>query len=513
MFIGISVFACSWLSLQEFQKKTMGDIRKLASQTVLYGGSTVLARLVNYLLVPIQTTIFAPKEYGVVGEMYAYVAFLIVVLTVGMETAFFRFYDKKDEQKSAVIYGNAMKSLIVIGVLFVVAMNYFAQPIATHIRYADHPEYIVWFSFLIAIDAITTIPFARLRALNRPKLFSMLKIGNVFVCFVLNIMFLYLLPYMHDHQVMVSVLSVIYNPAIGVGYIFIANLIASALTLLALFIVLPYKRTPFDVTVWKKMMAYALPLLIFGLAGNINETFDRILLKWLSPVGIASTQVGIYSACYKISIFMTIVIQGFKYAAEPFFFAHAKESDSRDIYADVMKYFVIICSLIFLAVMVNIDVVKYMVGYRYWEGLKVVPVLLLANMSLGIFYNLSIWYKLTDKTRFGAYLSIFGAIVTLALNFTLIPVMGYMGSAWATFACYSSMMVISYFVGQKHYHVPYQLSRILMYIGLSIGLWAISTLIPIQNHWLRLLPATALVAVYVAVVLKKEPVFARLIRR
>jgi O-antigen/teichoic acid export membrane protein len=491
----------------------MGDIRKLASQTVLYGGSTVLARLVNYLLVPIQTTIFAPKEYGVVGEMYAYVAFLIVVLTFGMETAFFRFYDKKDEGKSAVVYGSALKSLLVIAILFVVAMNFFAQPIATYIRYADHPEYIVWFSFLIAIDALTTIPFARLRAFNRPKLFSMLKIGNVFVCFLLNIVFLYLFPYMQQHQVMISVLSVLYNPAIGVGYIFIANLIASALTLLALFVVLPYKRTPFDVTVWKRMMAYAIPLLIFGLAGNINETFDRILLKWLSPEGVASAQVGIYSACYKISIFMTIVIQGFKYAAEPFFFAHAKESDSRDIYADVMKYFVIICSFIFLAVMVYIDVVKYMVGYRYWEGLKVVPVLLLANMSLGIFYNLSIWYKLTDKTRFGAYLSIFGAIVTLVLNFTLIPIMGYMGSAWATFACYSSMMVISYFIGQKHYRVPYQLSRILMYIGLSIGLWVIGMLIPIHNHWLKLLPATALMAVYVTVVIQKEPVFARMLKR
>jgi O-antigen/teichoic acid export membrane protein len=491
----------------------MGDIRKLASQTVFYGGSTVLARLVNYLLVPIQTTVFAPKEYGVVGEMYAYVAFLIVVLTFGMETAFFRFYDKKDEKKSAAVYSVALKSLVVVALVFVVLMNLFAQPIATHIRYADHPEYIVWFSFLIALDAITTVPFARLRALNRPKLFALLKIGNILVNLILNLVFLYLLPYMAEHQILSSVVSVIYNPAVGVGYIFIANLVASALTLLVLFFVIPVKRVAFDVPLWKKMMAYALPLLLFGLAGNINETFDRILLKWLSPMDIASTQVGIYSACYKISIFMTIVIQGFKYAAEPFFFSHAKESDSRDIYADVMKYFVIVCALIFLAVMVYIDVVKYMVGYKYWEGLKVVPILLLANMSLGIFYNLSIWYKLTDKTRFGAYLSIFGAVITLTLNSLLIPIMGYMGSAWATFACYFSMMMLSYFIGQKHYLVPYQLSRILMYIGLSIGLWAVGTLIPIQNHWLRLIPGTILVGIYVAVVLKKEPVFARLLKR
>ena len=491
----------------------MGDIRKLAGQTVFYGGSTVLARLVNYLLVPIQTNIFAPKEYGVVGEMYAYVAFLIVVLTFGMETAFFRFYDKKDEAKSAVVYSVAMKSLMVVGVLFVILMNLFAQPIATHIRYADHPEYISMFAFLIAIDAVTTVPFARLRALNRPQLFAMLKVGNILVNVILNVVFLYLFPYMIQHNMMASAVSAVYNPAIGVGYIFIANLVASALTLLALFFVIPFKKVAFDVPMWKKMMGYALPLLLFGLAGNINETFDRILLKWLSPADIAQTQVGIYSACYKISIFMTIVIQGFKYAAEPFFFSHAKESDSRDIYADVMKYFVIVCSLIFLAVMVYIDVVKYMVGHAYWGGLKVVPILLLANMSLGIFYNLSIWYKLTDKTRYGAYLSIFGAIITLVLNSTLIPIIGYMGSAWATFACYFSMMVLSYFIGQKHYRVPYQLSRILMYIGLSLVLWAVSAFLPIHNHWLRLIPGTILIGIYVAVVLKKEPVFARLVKR
>lgn len=491
----------------------MGDIRKLASQTVFYGGSTVLARLVNYLLVPIQTTIFAPKEYGVVGEMYAYVAFLIVVLTFGMETAFFRFYDKNDEQKSAAVYGTALKSLIFVALIFLTFMNYYAGTIAGYIRYANHPEYIVWFSFLISIDAITTIPFARLRALNRPILFSLLKIGNVATCFLLNIIFLYIFPYMQSHHLLMSVIQAVYNPAIGVGYIFIANLIASALTLLTLLLIMPQRHMPFDKKLWKKMLAYALPLLIFGLAGNINETFDRILLKWLSPIGIASTQVGIYSACYKISIFMTIVIQGFKYAAEPFFFAHARESDSRQIYADVMKYFVIVCSLIFLAVMLYIDIVKYMVGYRYWSGLKVVPILLLANMSLGIFYNLSIWYKLTDKTRFGAYLSVFGAVVTLVLNFTLIPVISYMGSAWATFACYSSMMVLSYFIGQHYYRVPYNLRRILMYIGLGIGLWVISLFIPVHNKWLHLIPNTALLGVYILIILKKEPVFARMLQR
>ncbi|WP_243349742.1 lipopolysaccharide biosynthesis protein [Parabacteroides sp. FAFU027] len=488
----------------------MGNLKKLAGQTVFYGGSNVLSRLVIYLLVPIQTTIFAPKEYGVVGEMYAYVAFLIVILTFGMETAFFRFYDKKSENNDSV-YGTALKSLVFCAIVFVLLINIFAKPIAVHIRYPDHSEYIVWFSFLIAIDAVTTIPFAKLRALNRPKLFAMLKMLNVGSCFLFNIIFLYLFPYMQNHGILTAFLPLVYNPAVGVGYIFIANLISSALTLLSLYIVLPHKHIPFDRVLWKKMMAYALPLLIFGLAGNINETFDRILLKWLSPIDIASTQVGIYSACYKISIFMTIVVQGFKYAAEPFFFAHAKESDSRDIYADVMKYFVIVCSLIFLAVMLYINIVKYMVGSKYWSGLQVVPILLLANMFLGIFYNLSIWYKLTDNTRFGAILSIFGAIVTLALNFTLIPILGYMGSAWATFTCYGAMMVASYIIGQKYYKVPYQLTRILMYMGLSVALWGISLLIPIQNQWIRVLPDTLLLGIYLYIVVKKEPVFQSLL--
>ncbi len=481
----------------------MNPLRKLAGQTAIYGTTTIVYRLINYFLVPIHTYIFHPDEYGVVSEMYAYVALLIVMLTYGMETAFFRYYDKKAEDKERV-YSTTLISLLISSVVFVFFMVLYAQPIATLIKHKDNSEYIIWFALMIVFDAISTIPFAKLRVLNRPKMFAFIKIFGIAVCFVLNIFFLYALPYLYKNNILTGLISLIYRPEIGVGYIFIANLISSGSTLLLLFIVIPLRKLYFDSVIWKRMMKYALPLLIFGLAGNINETFDRILLKYLSPAGIAMAQVGIYGACYKISLLMTIVIQGFKYAAEPFFFSYAKETNARDVYADIMKYFVIVCSLIFLGVMLYIDVVKYFVGQKFWEGLTIVPILLLANMFLGIFYNLSIWYKLTDKTRFGAYLSIFGAVVTLSLNFLLIPIIGYMGSAWATFACYGSMMILSFFIGQKHYYVKYNLKKIGLYFGLALGLYFISILIRNDIFWYRIVLNTLLLLFYIFVIIYIE---------
>jgi len=478
-------------------------LKKLAGQTAIYGTSTIVARLINYALVPIHTYLFNTEQYGVVGEMYAYAALLIVMLTYGMETAFFRFYDNKAADKEKV-YGTTIISLLVTSSLFLIFMLIMAHPIASLIKYPDHSEYIIWFSLIIVFDAVSTVPFARLRALNRPKMFAFFKIFSIAVCLLLNILFLYVFPYFYEKHILYDVISFIYDPAVGVGYIFIANLISTGTTVLLLFIVLPHKKLRFDATVWKRMLKYALPLLIFGLAGNINETFDRILLKYLSPADIALSQVGIYSACYKLSILMTIAIQGFKYAAEPFFFSYSKEADAKDIYADVMKYFVIICLMIFLGVMFYMDILKYFIGTKYHEGLGVVPVLLLANMFLGIFYNLSVWYKLTDKTRFGAYLSIFGAAVTLVMNFLLIPVIGYMGSAWATFTCYCSMMVLSYIIGQKHYYVKYNLKKIFGYLGLALLLYMVSWLIKDIPLSIKLSINTMMLILYIFVIIYFE---------
>ncbi len=488
-------------------------IRKLAGQTAIYGVSTIVARLMNYLMVPIHTRIFAPPDYGIVGEMYAYVSLLIVLLTYGMETAFFRFYEKNNPNREKV-YNAANLSLIVSSAFFILLIFLLAQPLADMIRYPQHSEYVRWFALIIAFDALSTIPFAKLRAINRPKMFAFIKIFNISVYVALNLFFLLLCPYLVKNGLFSGLTNLIYNPSVGVGYIFIANLAASGITLVTLYIVVPISKFRMDMTVWKKMILYALPLLIFGLAGIINETIDRILLKYLSPSDIAMSQVGIYSACYKISIMMTIVIQAFKYAAEPFFFSQAKESNAKALYADVMKYFVIVCSFIFLAIMMYIDVVKYFVGKDYFEGLVVVPILLLANMFLGIFYNLSIWYKLTDKTRFGAYLSIMGAVITLVLNYILIPLIGYMGSAWATFFCYTSMMVASYFIGQKHYHVDYNIKRILLYILVAVALYYGSTFIIADTPWVHWAINTLVLLSFVLMVIAIEkPKMLNLIRK
>ena len=491
----------------------MNPLRKLAGQTAIYGVSTIVARLMNYLMVPIHTRIFSPPDYGIVGEMYAYVSLLIVLLTYGMETAFFRYYDKNSPEKDRV-YNTTIFSLIITSAAFIVIAFIVAQPVATMIRYPQNSEYIRWFALIIAFDALATIPFAKLRAINKPKTFAFIKIFNICIYVGLNLFFLLLCPYLVKNGILSGFTDLVYSPSIGVGYIFIANLVASGITLFLLFVVVPLSKFRVDLAIWKKMIVYALPLLIFGLAGIINETIDRVLLKYLSPEDIAMSQVGIYSACYKISIMMTIVIQAFKYAAEPFFFSQAKETNAKALYADVMKYFVIVCSFIFLAIMLYLDVVKYFVGKEYFEGLVVVPILLLANMFLGIFYNLSIWYKLTDKTRFGAYLSVFGAIITLVLNYVLIPRIGYLGSAWATFACYSSMMVASYFIGQKHYHVNYNIKRILLYIAVPVAFYYGSTLMPVTQTWLHYFINTLLLLLFIMmVILIEKPKILHIIRK
>ena len=428
----------------------MSSIKKLAGQTVIYGGTTIISRLINYLMVPVHTYIFGTGEYGVVGELYAYVSLLIVLLTYGMETAFFRFNSTVPDDEKNKVYGTSLVSLLVTSMIFIVAILYYNQDVASLLSHDNHPEYITWFALVIAFDAISTMPFARLRAQNRPQKFAFVKFANIFVNVFVTLFFLILCPWLLKMNVMPDVVNAIYNKEIGIGYIFLANLAASAVTLLLLFSEIHPSRLSFNWKLWKQMISYAFPLLIFGLAGIVNETMDRILLKELSPADIAQSQVGIYSACYKISILMTIFIQAFKYAAEPFFFAKAKDSDAKRNYSLVMTYFVLTCSFIFLGVMLYIDVVQHFIGKDFREGIAVVPILLMANLFLGIFYNLSIWYKLTGQTRFGAYISIIGAIITLALNYFLIPVMGYMGSAWATFICYGSMMVISFIIGQKY---------------------------------------------------------------
>jgi len=431
----------------------LNPFKKLLSQTAIYGLSSVIGRLLNYLLVPLYTRYFLPAEYGVVTELYAYVAFLVIVLTYGLETAFFRFSKKNNDVK--VVYSTALISLIVSSVIFVVLMFVCSSSIANWMGYAGHTEYIEWFAIIIALDAVASISFARLREQEKAIRFALVRLVNIFVNIGLNLYF-------------------IVHKEFGIEYIFISNLIASIITLVLLFPEMINSSWRFDKVLWKKMMIYALPLLIAGLAGMTNETIDRILLKHLLPnTEIAASELGLYGAFYKLSIIMTLFIQTFRFAAEPFFFAQEKEGGSRKIYADVMKYFTIIMAVIFLGVTIFYDIIKGFLGSEYHDerGFLVVSILLLANLFLGIYYNLSIWYKLTEKTKYGAYLSIFGAIITLVLNFALIPIIGFVGSAWATLVCYFCMTVASYYLGKRHFPIPYQVGRIGLYLSSMLGIY------------------------------------------
>jgi len=440
-------------------------IKKLAGQTAVYGLSSILGRLLNYLLVPLYTRVFLPSEYGVVTEMYSYASFFMIIFSYGMETAYFRFASQQHDMKK--VFSTSMLSLIGTSVTLVLLIYFFSGNLAemmtkvTAQNSADYQRYIIWFVIFLAADAIANIPFAQLRIENKALRFAIIKMTWILVNIGLNLFFLVLCPKLNPESWVAS----FYNPALGVEYVFISNLVSSVVVLLLLLPEFRNMTFSFDKILWRKMMSYALPLLVAGFAGMINETIDRIFLKYMAPASSeALVQVGIYGACYKVSILMTLFIQTFRYAAEPFFFSHADNANAKKTYAMVMNYFVITCSLIFLAVMLYMDFVKYLIGEEFRSGLKVVPILLMANLCLGVFYNLSIWYKLTSKTAWGAYLALIGAGITVLLNYILIPRMGYMGAAWATLICYASMMAVSYLVGQKFYRVHYDLRKFFIYI-------------------------------------------------
>jgi O-antigen/teichoic acid export membrane protein len=489
----------------------MTSIKRLAGQTAIYGIPSVLGRILGYLLVPLYTYVFKPGEYGTVNVFYAYSSFLMVVLTYGMETTFFRFNEQEKDKVS--VFSTGMLSLFISSILFLCFVLFFSHNIARWIDYANHPEYVRWFAWILALDAMAAIPFARLRAQNRPARFAWVKMTNISINIFLNLFFLVFCPYILKHYpegTLAHLITLIYRTHWGIEYIFVSNLAASAITLLMLSPQISSVKWRIHPDLWKKMLFYGFPLLFAGMAGIVNETFDRLLLRYLLPKDIASYQVGIYTACYKISILMTIFIQAYKYAAEPFFFAQAKEKDAREVYARIMDYFIIIVSLIFLVTMLYLNdfILPLLVRSKvYWEGRGVIPILMMANLFLGVYYNLSIWYKLTGKTSWGAWLSFIGAIITLILNFWWIPlssehlIYGYYGSAWATFICYGTMMVLSYLIGQKYFPVNYNLGKFAGYLGLSVLLYVMSVVIKPDMAVLRIVFHTALLLIFMGVVL------------
>jgi O-antigen/teichoic acid export membrane protein len=474
----------------------MTAIKRLAGQTAIYGIPSVLGRILGYLLVPLYTYVFRPGDYGTVAVFYAYTSFLMVILTYGMETTFFRFNEHEKEKEK--VFSTGMVSLLISSVIFLILVLSFSRDISRWIDYPAHPEYVRWFAWILTLDAISSIPFAHLRAINRPVRFAWVKMTNISVNIGLNLFFLLLCPFILSHypeNIFGRIITLFYRPHWGIEYIFISNLVASSMTIVMLLPEISSVRWKIHPDLWKKMLFYAFPLLFAGMAGIVNETFDRLLLRYLLPKDIATSQVGIYSACYKISILMTIFIQAYKYAAEPFFFAQAKEKDAKEVYAKIMDYFIIIVSLIFLVTMLYLDdfILPMLVRRKeYWAGRGVIPVLMMANLFLGVYYNLSIWYKLTAKTSWGAWLSLIGAVITLVLNFWWIPlshdhlIYGYYGSAWATFICYGSMMILSYLIGQKYFPVKYNLIKFAGYLGLSVLLYVISSVIKPDLSILRI---------------------------
>jgi O-antigen/teichoic acid export membrane protein len=478
----------------------LNPLKRLASQTAIYGVSSVLGRFLNYLLVPLLTYTFAPAQYGVVAEFYAYMGFLAVLLTFGLETGYFRFR-AGGEQAPAVVYATALRVMLVANLAFLLGAWLLRQPAADLLRHPLHPEYIWWCAAILALDSIGAIAFARLRAENRAVRFALIKVLEIALNVGLNLFFILGLKAAFETDPG-SLPGRLWDPGIGIGYVFIANLAASLLKLLMLAPQFRGGLAGFDSALLRRLIRYSLPMVVIGLAGIVNEMLDRAALKYLLPYDDATNmaQLGIYSACYKLSILMTLFIQAFRYAGEPFFFAYARREDARRVYAIVLNWFVICCVFLFLLVTLFLDVFQYFVGAAYREGLSVVPVLLFANLLLGIYVNLSIWYKLTDRTLLGAAVSLIGAAITVGVLLTLIPRYGYAGAAWAHLACYSAMVVISYLLGRRYYPVPYDLKRVFGYLALGLGLYGASRVLVGGLGWGPLPVGLALLALFFALV-------------
>jgi O-antigen/teichoic acid export membrane protein len=461
----------------------LSALKRLASQTAVYGVSSVLGRFLNYLLVPLFTYTFAPVQYGVVAEFYAYMGFLAVLLTFGLETGYFRFR-AGGEHPAPAVYATVLRTLVLANLAFLVLAVVIRHPVADLLRHPEHPEYIWWSAAILAMDSIGAAAFARLRAENQALRFALVKIAEIAINVGLNLFFILGCRAAFDTDPG-SWLGRLWDPAIGIGYVFIANLAASAIKLLLLAPQFRDGMRGYDGVLFGRLLRYSLPMVVIGMAGIVNEMLDRAALKYLLPYDDATNmaQLGIYSACYKLSILMTLFIQAFRYAGEPFFFAYARRADAGRTYAVVLDWFVICCVFIFLLVTLFLDVFQYFVGAAYREGLGVVPVLLLANLLLGIYVNLSIWYKLTDRTLMGAWVSLLGAGITVAALFTLVPRWGYAGAAWAHLACYSAMVVVSYVLGRRYYPVPYDVWRVFGYIALGLGLYGLGRLLVAAGGW------------------------------
>ncbi len=469
---------------------------------MIYGASTVVSRLLNYFLTPFYLYFLkGAADYGVMSYFFSITAFVMVLLTFGMETTFFRFIHK---EKDKPVAGTAFIFHLIISVLFLLIGSIWYPEMASLLDRSDHNSYLLLVILILGVDTLSTIPFALLRAEERPMRYGLIKTVNVLSNITFNLFFFLGCPWLIKHGIADSFISAIYDPEWLVGYAFLAGLFSSLISLMMLFPQILTMRFEFDVALWKKMMLFAWPIAIGGLAYVTNELSDRLFLSYLLPKEIADAQLGIYAAVYKLAILMNIIIQGYRFGAEPFFFKMADQKDAKKQYAWMMKVLVIVLSFTFLIIAQFVDLLKkpFLQKEEYFAGTEVVPILLLAILFSGIYYNLSVWYKVTDRTKFGAYFSIIGALVTVGINWYYIPVYGYIASAWATLACYFIMLVMSYLFSRKFYIIPYDYKRILTYIFGAIGLYLFSTLVQDQYFMVRI--TSVLVFIGLTYFLEKE---------
>lgn len=446
----------------------MANLKTLFKDTALYGMSSIVGRFLNYLLVPLYTAKIAASSggYGVITNVYAYTALLLVILTFGMETTFFRFVNKEGANPMRT-YSTVLIMVGSVALLFVALVLAFINPVSSFMGYSAHEEYVAVMAACVAIDAFQCIPFAYLRYKHRPWKFVALKMLFIVLNITLNIVYFVVLPAMYSNPSTHGFAASVYDPNVGVGYVFRLNLFCTAIITFFFWKELTGFRWVFDKILFRKMLSYSWPILLLGITGILNQTADKILFPIVSPGAEGHVQLGIYGAAAKIAMIMAMITQAFRYAYEPFVFGSAKEKGSRDTYAKAMKYFIIFTLLAYLVVVGYLDVLKYIIGRDYWEGLKVVPVVMAAEIMMGVYFNLSFWYKLIDKTIYGAWFSGVGCVVLVLINVLLIPKYGYMACAWAGVAGYGTAMLLSYFVGQKKYPINYPLKSITVYICIA----------------------------------------------
>jgi len=467
----------------------VSKIKKLAGETVLYGLGSIVPRALNFLLVPLHTrNLFTPEEYGVYTNLLAYVAFLNVVYTFGMETAFFRFATAPGADTKRV-FNLAQTAVLSISLFLSGLFMILATPIASGLHIATHPEFIIWLALLMLLDASVSIPFARLRLEKRPIKFALAKIINVVIAVGLNFYFL----------------KINYDPAVGIGFVFLAGLLANVFYLFFFAGDLLAWRPAVDRVVTPTMVNYAYPVMLMGVVGMTNEMFSRLTLEWWLPKNFYGAKspahaLGVFGACYKYAVLMSVAIQAFRFAAEPFFFSNAADKNSPVLFSKVNHYFVIVCCVLWLGVSINMDVFKYFIGEEYWEGLPIVPILLLAYLFLGVYYNFSVWSKVIKKNYFGTIITAGGAVLTILLNYLLIPIAGYTGSSWAALIVYASMAVACYALGQKQYPIPYRILADSCYVSATFLLIFVISGITVENLWLSMGFHQGIILLFIAVI-------------